>query len=58
MYLKNADISLKVAGRLMTDEFKPHLWVMVCSYYEDASEKAHEFTRGMTASKENQKQDK
>jgi len=32
-YLKNSDLSLKVAQKLMEDEIKPYLWVIVCSYY-------------------------
>lgn len=32
-YLKNSDLSLKVAEKLMKDDLKPHLWVVVCSYY-------------------------
>src|SRR3989344_5887046 len=32
-YLKNSDLSLKVAHKLMEDEIKPYLWVIVCSYY-------------------------
>lgn len=32
-YLKNSDLSLKVAEKLMNDELKPFLWVIVCSYY-------------------------
>ncbi|MEK6871765.1 MAG: HEPN domain-containing protein [Nanoarchaeota archaeon] len=32
-YLKNSDLSLKVAEKLMKDELKPYLWVIVCSYY-------------------------
>jgi uncharacterized protein (UPF0332 family) len=33
-YLKNSDLSLKVAEKLMNDnELKPYLWVVVCSYY-------------------------
>ena len=32
-YLKNSDLSLKVAEKLMNDDLKPHLWVVVCSYY-------------------------
>jgi uncharacterized protein (UPF0332 family) len=33
MYLKNSDLSLRVAEKLMKDELKPYLWVIVCSYY-------------------------
>ena len=32
-YLKNSEMSLKVADKLMKDELKPYLWVVVCSYY-------------------------
>jgi len=32
-YLKNSYLSLKVAEKLMKDELKPYLWVVVCSYY-------------------------
>jgi uncharacterized protein (UPF0332 family) len=33
-YIKNSDLSLKVAEKLMNDsELKPYLWVVVCSYY-------------------------
>lgn len=33
-YVKNSELSLKVAEKLMRDyELKPHLWVVVCSYY-------------------------
>lgn len=32
-YLKNSDLSLKVAEKLMKDELKPFLWVVTCSYY-------------------------
>ncbi len=32
-YLKNSDLSLKVAEKLMNDDLNPHLWVVVCSYY-------------------------
>ena len=33
VYLKNSDISLKTAEKLMKDDIKPYLWVIVCSYY-------------------------
>ncbi|MDA3836864.1 MAG: HEPN domain-containing protein [Nanoarchaeota archaeon] len=34
MYLNNADLSLKVAIKLLNDEkLKPYLWVIVSSYY-------------------------
>ncbi len=33
MYLKNAEISLQVAGELSKSPLKPHLWVIVCAYY-------------------------
>jgi uncharacterized protein (UPF0332 family) len=33
MYLKNAELSLQVAGELMKSPLKPHLWVIVSSYY-------------------------
>jgi uncharacterized protein (UPF0332 family) len=33
-YIKNAELSLDVAEKLMKDlELKPYLWVVVCSYY-------------------------
>lgn len=32
-YLKNSDLSLRVAEKLIKDELKPWLWVIVCSYY-------------------------
>ena len=32
-YIKNSDLSIKVAEKLMKDELKPWLWVIVCSYY-------------------------
>lgn len=32
-YLKNSELSLKVANKLIKDELKPYLWVVVCSYY-------------------------
>jgi len=32
-YLKNSDLSLKLAEKLINDELKPYLWVVVCSYY-------------------------
>jgi uncharacterized protein (UPF0332 family) len=33
-YIKNSELSLKVAEKLMGDlELKPYLWVVVCSYY-------------------------
>ncbi len=33
MYLKNAELSLKVALELSKSPLKPYLWVIVCSYY-------------------------
>jgi len=34
MYLKNSNLSLDVAEKLMKDnELNPYLWVVVCSYY-------------------------
>jgi uncharacterized protein (UPF0332 family) len=32
-YIKNSDLSLKLAEKLMNDELNPYLWVVVCSYY-------------------------
>ncbi len=32
-YLENADLSLKTAHELMQNPLKPHLWVIVISYY-------------------------
>ena len=32
-YLENADLSLKTANELMNNPLKPHLWVIVISYY-------------------------
>jgi uncharacterized protein (UPF0332 family) len=32
-YIKNSDLSLKLAEKLVNDELKPYLWVVVCSYY-------------------------
>src|SRR3989344_4267654 len=32
-YLKNSELSLKIAEKLVKDELKPFLWVIVCSYY-------------------------
>ena len=32
-YIKNSDISLKLAEKLLRDELKPYLWVIVISYY-------------------------
>jgi len=32
-YLRNSDLSLRVAEKLIKDELKPWLWVIVCSYY-------------------------
>jgi len=32
-YLENADLSIKVATELMKSPLKPHLWVIVISYY-------------------------
>lgn len=33
MYLKNADLSLKLAEECRDSNLKPHLWVVVISYY-------------------------
>jgi uncharacterized protein (UPF0332 family) len=33
MYVKNADISIQLADECMTSELKPHMWVVVISYY-------------------------
>jgi uncharacterized protein (UPF0332 family) len=33
MYLKNAELSLKLAEDLMEHRLKPYLWVIVISYY-------------------------
>ena len=33
MYLKNADLSLNLAEECMNSSLKPHLWVVVISYY-------------------------
>jgi uncharacterized protein (UPF0332 family) len=33
MYIKNAELSLQVAQELSKSGLKPHLWVIVCSYY-------------------------
>ena len=33
MYLKNAELSLQVATELAKSSTKPHLWVIVTSYY-------------------------
>lgn len=33
MYLKNSEISIKAAQTLTSQEFRPYLWVIVCSYY-------------------------
>lgn len=33
MYLKNSELSLQVADELSKSPLKPHLWVIVCSYY-------------------------
>ena len=33
MYTKNAELSLQVATELSKSTLKPHLWVIVCSYY-------------------------
>lgn len=33
MYLKNAELSLKVATELSTSPLKPYLWVIITSYY-------------------------
>ena len=33
MYLHNATLSLKVAQKLITDDDRPYLWVVVISYY-------------------------
>jgi len=32
-YIKNSDLSLKLAEKLINDKLKPYLWVVVCSYY-------------------------
>lgn len=32
-YLENADLSLQTANELMQSQLKPHLWVIVISYY-------------------------
>jgi len=32
-YVKNSNLSLKLAEKLINDELKPYLWVIVCSYY-------------------------
>ncbi|HLD04384.1 MAG TPA: hypothetical protein VJG90_01570 [Candidatus Nanoarchaeia archaeon] len=33
MYMKNADLSLGLAGECMNSALKPYLWVVVISYY-------------------------
>lgn len=33
MYLKNAELSLKLAEDLMENKLKPYLWIIVISYY-------------------------
>ena len=33
MYIKNSEISLRVAQTLLNQDFRPYLWVIVCSYY-------------------------
>ena len=33
MYAKNADLSIKLAEECMKSSLKPHLWVIVISYY-------------------------
>ncbi len=33
MYMKNADMSLKLAEECMNSSLKPHIWVVVISYY-------------------------
>src|SRR3989344_921707 len=33
MYLKNADLSLNLAEECMNSGLKPHIWVVVISYY-------------------------
>ncbi len=33
MYLKNADLSLSLAEECMNSSLKPHIWVVVISYY-------------------------
>ncbi len=32
-YIQNADLSLKVAGELLSSPTKPYLWIIVISYY-------------------------
>jgi uncharacterized protein (UPF0332 family) len=32
-YIENAEISLKVAAELMESGLRPHIWVVVTSYY-------------------------
>ena len=33
MYIKNAELSLNLAEDCMNSELKPHIWVVVISYY-------------------------
>jgi len=33
MYIKNADLSLNLAGECMNSSLKPYIWVVVISYY-------------------------
>jgi uncharacterized protein (UPF0332 family) len=33
MYIKNADLSLNLAEECMNSDLKPHIWVVVISYY-------------------------
>ncbi|MBI1971216.1 HEPN domain-containing protein [Candidatus Woesearchaeota archaeon] len=33
MYLKNAEVSLKLAEDCMNNQLKPHIWVVVIAYY-------------------------
>ncbi|MBI5002138.1 hypothetical protein HZC31_02025 [Candidatus Woesearchaeota archaeon] len=33
MYMKNAELSLQVAGELAQSSLRPHLWTIVASYY-------------------------
>lgn len=32
-YLENSDLSIKVANELLSSPLKPHLWIIVISYY-------------------------
>jgi len=36
-YLENADLSLKTANELMQSPLKPHVWIIVISYYSSCS---------------------